>query len=189
VSYLAAISAKSGNLLWEDTAPVSGIFSDIAVSEGRILGAINSGSGPTVRAYDLLTGNVEWDSRPIVPAGMQGSFFTIGQTDAAVFVGGSFGFDFPGGGSEFWVQAYDACSGALLWDDRSHQGSAAVAVDLVIGKSRLFVAGYTESDDSFDWVIRAYDRRTDAVCAVPSASAQGTSGDSPLSPARITTTR
>jgi hypothetical protein len=96
-----------------------------------------------------------------------GAFYTIGQTSDAVFVAGQVGADTPGGPTSFWVQAYDAGSGALLWDDRSHPGTTAAAMDLAVGKLRVFVAGYSQSAGNADWVIRTYDNRIDAFLTAP----------------------
>ena len=64
------------------------------------------------------------------------------------------------GNSEFLVRAYDAHDGTLLWDDRSHPSSQTVAVDLQLGKFRLFVAGYAfDSATGLDFLIRGYDIR------------------------------
>jgi len=48
----------------------------------------------------------------------------------------------------------------LLWDDRSHSSPRTTAVDLALGKSRVFVAGYTTtSATNSDFLIRAYAAR------------------------------
>jgi hypothetical protein len=71
--------------------------------------------------------------------------------------------------SELMVRAYQAGTGELLWDDRSHPSTDRFVdrflFDLALGKSRLFVVGYTIDQDSSpdaDFVIRAYDIRGDA---------------------------
>jgi hypothetical protein len=79
-----------------------------------------------------------------------------------VYAAGSSGEFF--GNSEFLVRAYNAADGSLLWDDRSHASTETAAVDLALGKFRLFVAGYTfNSSTETDFLIRAYDTRSDAT--------------------------
>jgi hypothetical protein len=79
-----------------------------------------------------------------------------------VYAAGSAGQFF--GNSEFLVRAYDVADGSLLWDDRSHASTETAAVDLALGKFRLFVAGYTsDGSTDADFLIRAYDARTDVA--------------------------
>jgi hypothetical protein len=76
------------------------------------------------------------------------------------------------------VRGYEATSGQLLWDDRSHPSHDRFIdrflFDLAVGKSRLFVVGYTVDEDHShpsgipmpaasgqDFLIRAYDVRSD----------------------------
>jgi glucose dehydrogenase len=160
-SYLAAYSAKSGALLWEDTAPVTpGLIVDLAVKDSRIAAAVSSFPTPVVRAYDLLTGYVQWEDRPTFPAGLHASLTAVGLNDGAVFTAGSVGEDF--GPSEFMVRAYTASNGTLLWDDRSHLSFGTSVADLAVGKFRVFVVGSTsDGDTSGDFLIRAYDARVD----------------------------
>jgi len=163
-TYLAAFSAKSGALLWEDRAPTTGFFRDIAIKESRIVSAAQSGRAFVVRTYDLITGNVEWEDRPTIPAGFGGAVAAVALNGDTVFAAGSVGEDF--GASEFMVRAYDAGTGTLLWDDRSHPSLDTVAVDLALGKFRLFVVGYTsDGSTSTDLLIRAYDARVDTIVA------------------------
>jgi len=166
-SYLAAVSARNGNLLWEDTAPIEGRFSDIAVTDDRIVGAINSSFTTTIRAYNPATGNTLWQAQPPIDRGMAGAFLAVGDRNGVVFAAGQIGARIPGGTQSIWVQAYDAVAGHLLWDDRSHLGQEAAAFDLVVGPRRVFVAGYAHSGSSRDWVIRAYDARADASPLIP----------------------
>ena len=88
---------------------------------------------------------------------------TVGVNSTAVYVGGNSGQDFVY--SEMLVQGYDAATGTLLWDDRSHRSDGSTtAVDMALGKNRLFVAGYTLGVGT-DFVIRAYDIRNDGRAA------------------------
>jgi hypothetical protein len=160
-TYLAAFSAKTGASVWADTVPTSGSILDIAVAGSRIAAAITSGTGFAVRAYHLTTGDV-WEDRPAIIPGFFENVRAIVLNEDTVYVAGSAG-EFSGN-SEFLVRAYNAVDGSLLWDDRSHASTETAAVELALGKFRLFVAGYTfDSSTGTDFLIRAYDARSDAT--------------------------
>jgi len=161
-TYLAAFSANTGASLWDDMVPTAGGILDIAVAGSRIAAAISSGTGFAVRAYSLSTGALEWEDRPTISPGSFENVPSIVLNEDTVYAAGSAGEFF--GNSEFMVRAYDAVNGSLLWDDRSHASSETAAVDLALGKFRLFVAGYTsDSSTDADFLIRAYDARVDAA--------------------------
>jgi hypothetical protein len=148
--------------LWEDTTPAPGVVFDIAVKGLRIAAAVVSGSGFIVRAYNVNSGSMEWQDRPTIAPGFRQTILAVELNDDALYAAGRSGPDF--GNSEFMVRAYDARSGALLWDDRSHPSTNTAAVDLALGKFRLFVAGYTtDSSTDSDFLIRAYDIRFDTA--------------------------
>jgi outer membrane protein assembly factor BamB len=164
-SYVGALDAKSGALLWEDDATEPGIFRDIAVEGDRVVAAGSSGSALLVRAYDAPSGTIEWQDQTSVPPGSQDFATAVGLNNRAVYVAGSSGQDFLY--SEMLVRGYDAVAGTLLWDDRSHRSLSppgATAVDMALGKNRLFVAGYALGvGTQFDFVIRAYGVRNDGT--------------------------
>jgi putative pyrroloquinoline-quinone binding quinoprotein len=155
-TYLVALSAKTGSLLWEDPTPIVGAFVDIAVDGPRLVGAVVSGVGFAVRTYNVVTGDLEWQDRPTVPLGFHATVLAVGVNSNGVYAAGSSGRIFSD--SEFMVRAYDARNGTLLWDDRSHLSPDSRATDLVLDNSRLFVAGYTvEASTESDFLLRAYD--------------------------------
>ncbi len=160
-SYVGAFDARSGALLWEDEATdPSSSFRDIAVDGNRVVAVGSSGSALLVRAYDV-GGVMEWEARTSVPPGYSDSGITVALNSTVVYVGGNSSQDFVY--SEMLVQSYDAATGTLLWDDRSHRSATpTTAVDMALGKNRLFVAGYT-SGVGTDFVIRAYDVRNDGT--------------------------
>jgi outer membrane protein assembly factor BamB len=159
-TYLAAFSAKTGASLWDDMCPTAGGIVDIAVAGSRIAAAISSGTGFAVRAYALSTGGLEWEQRPTISPGFFENVRAIVLNEDTVYAAGSSGEFF--GNSEFLVRAYNAADGSLLWDDRSHASTETAAVNLALGKFRLFVAGYTsDSSTDADFLIRAYDARAD----------------------------
>jgi hypothetical protein len=106
-----------------------------------------------VRAYDVRNGTMEWQDQTLVAPGFGDLATAVALNDRAVYVVGSSGQDF--GYSEMVVRSYSAEDGTLLWDDRSHRsitGFPTTAVDVALGRNRLFVAGYSLDD----FVIRAY---------------------------------
>jgi hypothetical protein len=164
-TYLAALAAKTGASLWEDGAPLSGSFNDIAATGGRLAAAIQSGAGFAVRVYDAATGAMAWEDHPATPPGFSQAALAVDLNDNAVYVAGHYSQDF--GYSELMVRAYDGRTGALAWDDRSHRtnvGGINTVADVALGARRLFVAGFafTSSLDA-DFVVRAYDIRPGAV--------------------------
>jgi len=163
-TYLAALSAKTGAALWEDTAPLPGFFNDIAVKGSRLVGAIQVGAGFAIRAYDANTGAIEWQENSATPPGFSEAVLAVDMNDKAVYVAGRSTQDFRY--SELVVRAYEGRTGALLWDDRSHRTNAGVNTfaDVALGKHRLFVAGFTFNDAAnADFLIRAYDVRKGAA--------------------------
>jgi hypothetical protein len=77
-----------------------------------------------------------------------------------VYISGSSGVDFED--FDILVRAYDGVDGRVIWDDRSHSSFNSAAVDLALGKKRLFVVGYSIAP-SPELVIRAYDIRGDEI--------------------------
>jgi hypothetical protein len=159
-TYLAAFSARTGASLWDDMVPTSGGILDIAVAGSRIAAAISSGTGFAVGVYRLTTGKGIWEDRPTISPGFFENVRAIVLNEDTVYAAGSAGELY--GNSEFLVRAYNAVDGSLLWDDRSHASTDTAAVDLALGKFRVFVAGYTsDSSTNADFLIRAYDARVD----------------------------
>jgi len=160
-SYVGAFDAKSGALLWEDDVTEPGIVRDIAVHGNRVVAAGSSGAALLVRAYDIATGFIEWQDQTFGPPDSSDFATAVTLNDRAVYVvgGGVQGFN----QTEMFVRGYDAVTGTLLWDDRSHRSTRpTTAVDVALGKNRLFVAGYALGvGTSSDFVIRAYDVRHD----------------------------
>ena len=159
-SYVGAWDPKSGALLWEDESTDSGIFRDISVKGDLVVAAGSSQSALLVRVYDARDGAMEWQDQTSVAPGFLDFATAVALNDRAVYVVGSSGQDFvlP----EMLVRSYAAKDGTLLWDDRSHRSVGApfgtTAVDVALGKNRLFVAG-----SALDFVVRAYDIQADGV--------------------------
>jgi len=157
-TYLAAFSAATGALIWQDTVPTNGIVADIAVGGSRVAAGINSGSQMVIRTYDLSTGVVEWASQSAAQPGFFKRVLAVAINNDAVFAAGTSGENF--GNSDFLVQTYDTRSGLTLWEDHSHPSVQTAAVDLALGRFRVFVAGYaTDGSTNRDFLVRAYDIR------------------------------
>ena len=158
-SYIGAFDAKRGGLLWEDEGTdSSGNFRDLAVQGQRIAAVGFSQSTVLLRAYDVESGILEWDARQAAPDHVKGSGMTVALNDRAVYIGGQVGSFFV---SNLFVRGFDAEHGTLLWEDFStNTTGSANAVDMVLGKNRLFVAAQVVNATQ-DFSIRAYDIRLD----------------------------
>jgi hypothetical protein len=165
-SYVGALDVKNGEWLWEDDATgPSGGFGAIAVHGQRVVAAGSVGPNLLLRAYDASTGTVEWQDQPApVSPGHNDRASAVALNARAVYVVGS-SFQ-PLGSSEMLVRAY-GMDGTLLWDDRSHRSvgvPGTSAVDVALGKNRLFVTGYAQGVRA-DFVVRAYDVRADGAAS------------------------
>jgi outer membrane protein assembly factor BamB len=111
-TYLAAFSARTGAPLWNNTAPESGSFADIAVNGSRLAGVINQFPAAfAVQTYDVTNGTLLWQDTQVLFAFSQ-TALAVALNDRAVYVGGQFVQDFTF--DELMVRAYDAAAGTLL---------------------------------------------------------------------------
>jgi hypothetical protein len=173
VTYLAAVSPRTGTTLWEGNAPSPGHFIDLAVKGLRVVGVTtNQGAPGVVQVYHGDTGALAWED-------LQGRTdlyaLAVDLSKDDVYIGGYFLGSSANGRSytEILVRAYDGETGALLWDDRSHGSSSGfpnAAAAVVAGPNRLFIAGYAGPDvpprigtppPPLDVIVRAYDIRSD----------------------------
>jgi outer membrane protein assembly factor BamB len=166
-TYLGAFSAKNGAPVWENSAPLFGLFTDIAIDGARLVGTVRNGRTFAVQAFDLnAAGTLLWQDIPATPSGFAESADAVALNDGAVYVAGHSGLDFFGP-QDFTVRAYAAATGALLWEDRYRPPTAGVnqpsTMYLSLGKKRLFVAGSAVGQTTSDIVIRAYDIRADVA--------------------------
>jgi outer membrane protein assembly factor BamB len=164
-SYVGALDARNGEWLWEDDATgPSGGFGDLAVLGQRVVAAGSVGPNLLLRAYDASTGTVAWQDQPPVSPGYNDRATAVALNGRAVYVVGS--THQPFGPSEMLVRAYGV-DGTPLWDDRSHRSvgvPGTSAVDVALGKNRLFVTGFVQGVRE-DFVIRAYDVRADGTAS------------------------
>jgi outer membrane protein assembly factor BamB len=165
-SYLGVFDTQTGATLWEDsgTEP-GGIVRSIAIEGDHVVAVggalIGASSGLRVQSYNLASGQLDWVDHTSLPPG----FFEFGGSVATngrvVYVAGAYGQDIEF--QEIMVRAYDATTGRLLWDDRSHRsGRPTGASGIALGPNRLFVAGFAWSP-TLDFVVRAYDIRHDGL--------------------------
>jgi hypothetical protein len=107
-----------------------------------------------VRAHDITTGNLQWEDQ--YPG--LGGLCLCHATDIAVDKGRVFAVGHATNGQTWFVRAYEAKRGALLWHDEilfpAGDGAQAVATD----KGKVFVAGSgSNTIGAADFIIRAYD--------------------------------
>jgi glucose dehydrogenase len=153
-----AYAARTGTLLWSDRHDLGtyGIGRAVTVA-GRLVVAVGYGgefenSDFIVRAYDAETGTLAWQDR-VDKAGKIDKAFSVTGGGGRVFAAGTGGdcrlFVEPGGDCDGLVRAYDAESGALLWEDRVDKGrddllGANVGVlsgGIALQGGRLYVTG------------------------------------------------
>ena len=160
-AFILAHDAQTGQLAWSDRIALSvgpawmidhiGDFVFVAT------GIQGADSDILVQAYDAATGNTLWSD--LVDKGQSEMVFALAVSRDAVFIAGTSGI-FEGASlhSELLVRAYDARSGALLWED-FRPGSDAADADVIATDGNLvFVAGNTFQFEQS--VVRAYDSRS-----------------------------
>jgi hypothetical protein len=162
-----AYRAADGALVWEDQVEQAG-FDDtafaLAVGGGRVFAA---GSGERaagnqdflVRAYEAKSGALRWEDQVDPAAGFDGVNALAVQGErlfAAGFVTNA------AGNFDVLLRAYEAKSGALLWEDQvDHAGFDDAALALTVQKGQVFIAGFgTNAAGNFDVLVRAYQAKT-----------------------------
>jgi outer membrane protein assembly factor BamB len=163
---------RSGAVSWTDqTAAFSGLSTEVFVTSAGS-NVFAAGYTPStvcctdifVRAYDARTGHVLWDDvfdkgGDDLPQGIAASPSVV----AVVGYGGNATTP-PFTAVDFLVRAYDAATGAVLWDDQVDNGpfeDAAWAV--AIEGNRVFVAGTTSTLSGHDMILRVYEATTGAL--------------------------
>lgn len=165
-----AYDQRTGKMLWIDA--YSGVSPDenkgqaVAVGDGRIYagGSISWSADSDyamVRAYDPITGAVQWEDK-----------FTYGNLYAGVThlaverdehgrsllyaVGRAVEPDFT---TAWYVRAYDAKTGALVWNNVFHPTYFDDALSVAVKHGRIFVSGFTFDLSTFlrHFTVRAYE--------------------------------
>jgi glucose dehydrogenase len=164
---IRAYQAKDGALLWEDQVDHAG-FDDtafaLAVGEGLLFAA---GSGQRtagnqdflVRAYDVKSGALRWEDQ-VDPAGGFDGVNALAVEGGRLFAAGF--VTNTAGNFDALLRAYEAKSGALLWEDQvDHAGLDDAALALTVERGRVFIAGFgTNAAGNLDVLVRAYQAKT-----------------------------
>ena len=177
---LAIASSAHAGLLWEDTVSgggPDGQANSVVAAAGRVhvAGFFSSpeSSVALVRTYDEATGALLWDSRVPIAFELGELALEDGRLFATAFV--SRGHDL--GSREWAVVAYDAASGAELWQDVRDDGPFGQAWSLATADGRLFAAGTGSTDaSSTAFVVRALDAATGAQLWADSPGPSGADG-------------
>jgi glucose dehydrogenase len=158
-----AYQANTGVLLWEDQVDQAGdtdrAFA-LAVGAGEVFAAgfgTNTAGNQDflVRAYDPKSGALRWEDR-LDRAGFNDVAEALAVQGGRVFAAGS--SERGAGNQDFLIRAYDAKTGAVLWEDQSDTaGRNDVAFALAVGAGEVFAAGFgTNAAGNQDFLIRAY---------------------------------
>jgi hypothetical protein len=159
--------AKTGALLWEDQTDKAG-FNDAAYAlavGGGLVFAAGFGTNATgnqdflVRAYRATDGALVWEDQ-VDRAGFNDIAFTLAVGEGRVFAAGS--GQRMAGHEDFLVRAYNAKTGALLWEDQvDRAGFDDAALALTVREGHVFIAGFgTHAAGNNDFLVRAYETKT-----------------------------
>jgi outer membrane protein assembly factor BamB len=159
-----AYDPKSGVMLWEDQLDQAG-FNDVAealaVQSGQVFaaGSGESGAGKQdflIRAYDAKTGALLWEDQ-VDQSGFDDAALALTVCEGQVFIAG-FGTK-AAGNNDFLVRAYQAETGALIWEDLVDKaGLSEAAMALAAGGGQVVAGGVgTNAAGNFDVLIRAYE--------------------------------
>ena len=178
-----AVWAIGGDLLWQDrvdkAAASDGAFA-IAVQGARVFAAgfvaadgscnrsdVIGNCDYSVRAYEAKTGHLLWEDQVDKAEGFDlalavavrgGRVFAAGWVDAD-------GSCIPlaeAGNCDFFVRAYEAKTGHLLWEDQfDGAGDHDLAGTIAAGGGQVFAGGVvTNAAGDGDWLVRAYEAKT-----------------------------
>jgi len=146
-------SAAEGDLLWQvqfDKFGGNDSFSDVAAADNRVfiaggtrdparphpIPSVNGNSDFFVQAYHASNGTLLWEDI-VVTAGPDDTASAVVGDRERVFVGGD--RSAAPGNFDFLIRAYNAATGAFLWEDTVSTGSEFGLVrKLVLEEGRLF---------------------------------------------------
>lgn len=166
-----AYDAQAGVLLWQNQLDRTG-REDYALAVAVKGGLVFAGGSATnaagshdvlVRAYDALTGDLRWEDQ----FDRAGRFDVVTSQTIAVeggrlFVGGE--ASQANGNADWFVRAYDAQTGAFLWQDFFDGGSFDHAVSLAAHGQLLVASGLTTDAAILrHFTVRAYDAGSGAL--------------------------
>lgn len=157
-----AIDARNGQKLWEDIHGATSFNTPWRItSDGsRVFAAGNApdpGADIKVRAYDTATGTNLWQALHEFDADANEYVRDIDANGAVVAVAGDL-YSYTTW-HDFFVAAFDAATGNVLWTDRFDQaGESDGAQAVAVGPHRVFVAGSSSSGGNVSsFLVRAYD--------------------------------
>jgi hypothetical protein len=171
-----AYDAGTGEVLWTDAysgfAGIENKGQTVTVGGGLVFagGFVSkaaSADEAMIRVYDEETGSVRWEDRFSYGA----SFASVNSVaveeekeegETLVYaVGRGLQADFT---TAWFVRAYDARTGVLVWKDLFHPTSFDDALSVAIDQGRVFVSGFTFDDTHLrHFAVRAYDGRTGSL--------------------------
>jgi outer membrane protein assembly factor BamB len=157
-------SGAGGDLVWEDQVDKAGGFDGVnalAVAQGRLCAAgfVTNAAGNVdvlIRAYEAKTGALLWEDQ-VDEAGLDEAALALSVREGQVFIAG-FGTK-AAGNNDFLVRAYQAKTGALVWEELVDKaGLSEAAVALAAGGGQVVAGGVgTNAAGNFDVLIRAYE--------------------------------
>lgn len=114
-----------------------------------------------VRAYDLRSGDLSWET-VWAPTGFDDAAVGLIASSKLVVVAGKTGLNTTSQ-NFFVVQAFDTVSGAMRWNDSCGFHAPSRATDIASAGNLVFVAGVCPDDSGNIGIIRAYDLSTGAL--------------------------
>jgi len=167
---LSAYDPAAGDLLWRQRFNIPGHEEFArAVAAGHGLVVVGGGSTDLeenhfawlVRAHDARTGALRWsDQGGPGPGGELAQSIAIGG--GRVFAAGTAS---DANGFEHWfVRAYDAANGHVIWEEQADFGGPVeFASRVAFSAGRVVAVGVGGPQGSGDWLVRAYDAATGRV--------------------------
>ncbi len=150
-------------LAWEDQLDLSNFeqaFSVAPLNDQVFVSGFTSNANFDrdflIRAYDVRTGELHWQDQ--VDKGSDEFASGVITDENRVFVSGN--VYIPGRGYDWIVRAYEAGSGALLWEsvvDFAAKDDFCRGTAFAVENGTLFLGGYvTNAQGNLDWAVRAY---------------------------------
>jgi hypothetical protein len=167
--------AAPNQVLWQSQVDLGSGLNDqasaVAIAGGTVFavgqGAPN-GRDWLVRAYDAASGAVRWTDQhrgAPPPATFRDTAIAVAAQGGRAFAAG---FVRSPTSRDWFVRAYNAHNGAIVWQDQLDLGGNDEAQATVVHGNRLFVAGFggpacAPGPSNCDFLVRAYDAASGAV--------------------------
>ena len=164
-----AYDAKTGTPLWQDRSGGRFGLCHAVAAKGRAVYVVgtardavspNSQSDWFIRAYDAKTGDTLWEDAIDKGDGEEDEALTVLVKGRAVYVAGYVTESVSPTSDEDWfIRAYDAKTGKVLWDHTLDKGEDDEALALAVAGRSLVVGGYGRNIVSptshLDWLYQA----------------------------------